>query len=225
MTARPGTTMRRSKVGARPVTASATIPGRARRGGRVALALAALALAATACGIPTASSPTPIAKSDVPYRLLDPPTTTTTVPGSNPAVGVAEQIFLVAPNGHLVAATREVAVPASPTQVLAALLAGPTATESAAGIQSFLTHAGVQASVTQSGAVATVHFTSSPIQVVGPDQTLAIAQVVYTLTQQPGITGVSFEIGGKPIEVPTAAGAQVPGPVGRADYLPQAPLP
>jgi hypothetical protein len=189
------------------------------------LLLAASALVASACGIPTASSPTPIAKSDVPYRLLDPPTTTTTTPGSNPAVGVPEQVFLVAPSGHLVAATREVAVPASPTLVLAALLAGPTATESAAGVQSFLTHAGVQATVTQSGAVATVHFTNSPIQVVGPDQTLAVAQVVYTLTQQPGITGVSFELGGKPIEVPTAAGAQVPGPVGRADYLPQAPLP
>ena len=57
------------------------------------------------------------------------------------------------------------------------------------------------------------------------DQTLAIAQVVYTVTQQPGVTGVAFAIGGKAIEVPTAAGAQVPGPVGRADYLPQAPVP
>jgi hypothetical protein len=191
---------------------------------RVGLALSVAALVAAACGIPTASSPTPIARSDVPYRLLDPPTTTTTSPGTNPAVGVAEQIFLVAPDGHLVAATREVAVPATPSQVLGALLAGPTATESAAGIQSFLTGTGVQATVTESGAVAAVHFSVNPIQVVGPDQTLAIAQVVYTVTQQPGITGVTFEIGGKPIEVPTAAGAQVPGPVGRADYLPQAPL-
>ena len=72
---------------------------------------------------------------------------------------------------------------------------------------------------------AAVSFTTNPIQVVGPDQTLAIAQVVYTVTQQPGVTGVTFAIGGKAIEVPTAAGAQVPGPVGRADYLPQAPLP
>jgi len=191
---------------------------------RVCLALGVVVLVAASCGIPTASSPTPIARSDVPYRLLDPPTTTTTNPGSNPAVGVAEQIFLVAPDGHLVAATREVAVPASPSQVLGALLAGPTATESAAGVQSFLTGAGVQATVTQSGTVVAVRFNVNPIQVVGPDQTLAIAQVVYTVTQQPGVAGVTFEIDGKPIEVPTAAGAQVPGPVGRADYLPQAPV-
>jgi Sporulation and spore germination len=190
-----------------------------------AAAIVGVALAAGACGIPTANSPTAIAKAAVPYHLLDPPTTTTTAPGTPPAVGVAEQIYLVSPDGHLVAADREVAVPASSSQVLGALLAGPTATETASGIQSFLTGNGVRASVTEAGGIATVHFSTSPIQVVGPDQTVAIAQVVYTVTQDPGITGVLFEIGGKPIEVPTAtAAAQVPGPVGRADYLPQGPV-
>lgn len=189
------------------------------------LGVAALALGLGACGIPTASSPSPIAKSDVPYHLLDPATTTTTVPGAPPAVGVPELIFLVAPTGHLVAATREVAVPASLTQVVGALLAGPTATEAAEGIQSFLNRTGVQVTLSPTGGVATVNFTSDPILVVGPDQTLAIAQVVYTVTQQPGVTGVTFDIAGKAIEVPTAAGAQVPGPVTRADYAPQAPLP
>jgi len=189
------------------------------------LGVAALALGLGACGIPTASSPSPIAKSDVPYHLLDPATTTTTVPGAPPAVGVPELIFLVAPTGHLVAATREVAVPASLTQVVGALLAGPTATEAAEGIQSFLNRTGVQVTLSPTGGVATVNFTSDPILVVGPDQTLAIAQVVYTVTQQPGVTGATFDIAGKAIEVPTAAGAQVPGPVTRADYAPQAPLP
>ncbi len=188
-------------------------------------ALVCVAVGVGACGIPTANSPTAIARSAVPYHLLNPPTTTTTAPGTAPAVGVAEQIYLVSPDGHLVAADREVAVPASSSQVLGALLAGPTATESASGIQSFLTGNGVRSTVTESGGVATVDFSTSPIQVVGPDQTLAIAQVVYTVTQEPAITGVTFEIGGKPIEVPTAtAAAQVPGPVGRADYLPQGPL-
>ena len=116
-------------------------------------------------------------------------------------------------------------VPGVLTEVLGALLAGPTGAESAVGLQSFLTGNDVPVTATVAGGVATVDFTTSPIQVVGPDQTLAIAQVVYTATQQPGVTGVMFEIGGQPIEVPTASGAQVPGPVGRADYLPQAPLP
>jgi len=200
------------------------VSGGSRRWAAV-LVTSSMAVGAAACGIPTSSGPTVIAKSDVPYHLLNPPTTTTTTPGTPPAVAVAEQIFLVAPDGHLVASSREVAVPASLGQVLGALLAGPTATESASGIQSYLTGTGVQVTTTQAAGIATVDFSSNPIQVVGPDQTLAIAQVVYTVTQQPGITGVTFEIGGKPIEVPTAAGAQVPGPVGRSDYLPQAPLP
>ena len=32
-------------------------------------------------------------------------------------------------------------------------------------------------------------------------------------------------IAGQPIEVPTANGVQVPGPVDRTSYVPQAPLP
>ncbi|MGD0880680.1 MAG: GerMN domain-containing protein [Acidimicrobiales bacterium] len=190
-----------------------------------AVAVMGAVLSTTACGIPTATGPTAIAKSAVPYHLLGPPTTNSSVPGTAPEVGVSEQIFLVAPSGHLVAADREVAVPAALSQVLGALLAGPTATESASGVQSYLSGAGVDVTATQAGGVATVRFSADPIQVVGPDQTMAIAQVVYTVTQQPGITGVDFEIAGKAVEVPTAAGVQVPGPVGRSDYVPQAPLP
>ena len=60
---------------------------------------------------------------------------------------------------------------------------------------------------------------------VGPNQTLAIAQVVFTATQQPGVTGVVFQIAGQPIGVPTASGARSPGPVDRTSYQPQAPVP
>ena len=45
------------------------------------------------------------------------------------------------------------------------------------------------AKATVAGGIATVDFTANPVQVVGTDQTLAIAQVVYTATQQPGVTG------------------------------------
>ncbi len=102
---------------------------------------------------------------------------------------------------------------------MGALLDGPTAAESTAGFQSFLTGTSTGITATVVGGVATVDFLTDPIQVVGPDQTLAIAQVVYTATQQPGVTGVSFEIAGQAIEVPTASGAQVLRP-GRPRRLP-----
>lgn len=131
----------------------------------------------------------------------------------------------MAPTGHLVAVTRDVPVPAALTQIVTALLDGPSQAESQAGLVSYLTGSPTTVTATVANGVATLDFRSNPIQVVGPSQTLAIAQIVYTATQQPGVTGVSFRIAGQNIEVPTASGVQVTGPVGRDAYLPQAPLP
>jgi hypothetical protein len=190
---------------------------------RVALfATVALAILSAACGIPSGGAPTDIAKADVPFRLLH-PSPSTTVP-QPPAVGVTETIFLVTGGQHLQPVTRDVPVPANLTQILGALLDGPTAAESSAGLQTFLTGPRTQVTATVSGGIATVNFASNPVQVVGPDQTLAVAQVVFTATQQPGISGVAFEIAGQPIGVPTASGVQASGPVNRTLYAPQAPV-
>ncbi len=188
----------------------------------VAIALAAVG--ATGCGIPTSASPTPISKSDVPYLLLN-PSTPTTVPSTVPtAATVNATIFLVTPSQTVFPVLRKVKSPADLSEILGALLAGPTSVESRFGLQSFLTGAKTTVKATVVGGIATVDFTSDPVQVVGNDQTLAIAQVVYTATQQPGVVGVLFQSAGQPIEVPTASGSQVPGPVNRTSYLPQAPI-
>jgi spore germination protein GerM len=52
----------------------------------------------------------------------------------------------------------------------------------------------------------------------GDEQLLAIAQLVCTLTAQPGVGPVSFTIGGSPIDVPTGDGSLNSGPVSRDDY-------
>ncbi|MDA8147404.1 MAG: GerMN domain-containing protein [Actinomycetota bacterium] len=191
-----------------------------RRGIRSAvLRTAALVLASTclaACGIAD-TAPAPISRRSVPFQLLDPtpPTTTTTVP---PAVAVPEVIYLVGPNQLLVPERRDLPLPASYDQILAALFDGPTAAEAAVGIQSFVTGSISGDTVTVAGGIATVDFRTDPIQVVGQDQILAIAQIVYTLTAQPGISGVLFQIAGQATQVPTAAGVQISGPVTRATY-------
>jgi hypothetical protein len=196
---------------------------RRRAAGRTSLwAALALAVATAACGIPSGGAPTNIAKEDVPFHLLN-PAPSTSVP-QPPAVGVTETIFLVVGGEHLQPVTRDVPVPANLTQILGALLAGPTAAESAAGLQSFLTSAHTPVTATVSNGVATVNFASNPVPVVGPDQTLAVAQVVFTATQQPGVAAVAFEIAGQPIGVPTASGVEASGPVNRTLYAPAAPL-
>jgi spore germination protein GerM len=178
----------------------------------------------SSCGIPTDSSPKAIPKNNVPFHLLSPsaPSTSTTV--VPPTVAVPETIYLVDTGQHLTPVTRDIALPATLTQTLGALLDGPTEAESAEGMQSFLT--GTPADVTASVAngVVTVNFTTNPVQVVGPDQILAVSQVVFTATAQSGIVGVLFQIAGQPIAVPTAGGPQVAGPVGRTTYAPQAPI-
>ena len=124
----------------------------------------------------------------------------------------------------MIGVIRDVAPPATLTEVMGALLDGPTSAETSAGLQSFLTGKPADVVATVAGGIATVDFTTNPFQIVGPDQTLAVAQAVYTATAQPGVLGVLFEIDGNPIEVPTAAGVQVPGPVTDATYAAQAPV-
>ncbi|MGA8724524.1 MAG: GerMN domain-containing protein [Acidimicrobiales bacterium] len=195
--------------------------GRVARRASVGAALA-LATVSAACGIPSGGAPTDIAKANVPFHLLNPaPSTTVPTP---PAVGVTETIFLVVGGQHLQPVTRDVPVPANLTQILGALLDGPTAAESSAGLQTFLTSTHIQVTASVSNGIATVNFASNPVQVVGPDQTLAVAQVVFTATQQPGVAAVAFEIAGQPIGVPTSSGVQASGPVNRILYAPVAPL-
>ena len=173
--------------------------------------------------------PTAINKKDVPFHLLSPssPTTTgSTVPG---AVTVQEQIFLVSGALQtLVPVDRDIVVPttlsATVTEALIALLKGPTATESNSGLETYLSSTKTGVSARVNGGIATVDFTTNPIQLVGASQTLAVAQVVFTATAVAGVTGVLFEIAGQPTPVPTASGATVEGPVDRSSYQPQAPV-
>jgi spore germination protein GerM len=212
---------------------SRSSPGRPIR--RIALLLAGAGLIGVltaGCGIPASSGPQAIAKGNIPSRLLNPGSTTTSTNPNPPPVYVTEQIYLVDPNLHLTPRNRNIAPPANLTQIVDALLLGPIAAESAEGIQSFVTSTSPlsgsnRAVVTVANGIATVNFATNPVQVVGAAQTLlAIAQVVFTVTQQPNVTGVLFQIAGQPIEVPIGPnGALVPGPVNQAQYPAQAPVP
>jgi spore germination protein GerM len=52
----------------------------------------------------------------------------------------------------------------------------------------------------------------------GDDQRLAVAQLVCTLTGQPGVGPVVFTLDGASIEVPRGDGSLTSGPVSRDDY-------
>jgi len=197
------------------------------RPGRLGLVVLVLALVTASCGIPT-GGPKAIADKDVPFHLLS-PTTPTTVPNTVPPADIVpEYVYLVSSIQTVAPVLRDVPVAttlnATLTEVLEALLEGPTATESSMGLTTYLTGTKVRVTARVSAGVATVDFSSSPVQVVGAPETLAVAQVVFTATGLPGVSSVLFEIAGQPSNVPTASGASVPGPVDRSSYQPQAPV-
>jgi hypothetical protein len=142
-----------------------------------------------------------------------------------------EVYFVDATQQHMTPALRSVPPTATVTtelvSVLHALLAGPTPVEIEQGTQTAIT-AGIHlldASV--AGKLATVDFSQAFGDISGTQEVLAVAQVVYTVADKLG-TGIAvqFEIGGVPVQVPSATGAQQQGPVVLLDYYPAlAPVP
>ena len=187
-----------------------------------AAVLIASAVALSACGIPTDSSPHPLTKSDIPFGLLKPASTTTTT--IVPAVSVPVTVYLVANGGaHLDAVSRKVSFPGTLAAIIDALLTGPTNAEAAAGVQTAIAAQTKLLSVATMGPIATVNLSDSFGKTVGPELITAVAQVVYTVTAVPGIAEVLFELGGQPASVPTATGTLASGPVSRADFASLAP--
>ncbi len=179
------------------------------------------------CGVPVDSAPSALPRRDVPFHLLQqsaPTTTTTSV--VSPIDLVAVSIFLIAPSGHLTEVSREVAgAPQEPLfAALAALVQGPTNTEAQqerleSAVPAETTLLGV---VTGPTGIVTVNLGGTFKQLVGQANIQAVAQIVYTVSAQPGVTGVTFELSGQAVDVPTASGAQVPV-ADPAEYAPLAP--
>lgn len=181
-----------------------------------------MALSATACGVPTDSSAQGISAQAVPFNLLK-------AGQDNRAPVVARQpstythIFLVGNNQHLVQVTRIVKAPVQAKGLLQDLLAGPTDAESAAGLSSAVPDRTRLRSAETTLGVITLDLTQAFGQVSGREEVLAVAQIVYTATGLPGVTGVIFDLSGKPVEVPDGKGTLVQGPVTRSDYRAVAP--
>lgn len=189
-------------------------------GCRAMAALGALALVACACGVPTTGSPRALGRSEVPQ--LAPTSTTTPPPSSDLPFTV---VWLTSSN------TPAPTIRYAPEQAnrldnaLGVLLGTPPA--------GFLTAIPVATrlnSVNPNPAITPTSEPSEPITVdlsngfqetSGPDELLAIEQVVFTiacnLPQAIPHLSVSFEVGGNPLEVPVN-GSPVARPVTPADY-------
>ena len=174
-------------------------------------------VAAAGCGVGAQSSPQALS--------LSPPTgggttgVTGTVPGLLlPWVGVAAKVYLVDRGKHLVAVSREVGSPLSVSSVLTQLALGPTQRESDRGLVSPASMVSPFGVGSLRRGVVGVSLPKSFEDLDGQDQTMAVAQIVFTATSVHGVRAVRFSVAGQAAQVPEANGHLVSSPSTRADY-------
>lgn len=101
---------------------------------------------------------------------------------------------------------------------LDALATGPTRAEVVEGLRTALSPQSLTPDRPLApAAVVTVGVSREFTEVAGGNQLLATAQVVFTVTEFPGVESVRIVTGGSPVEVPTDEGLTAE-PVGRDDY-------
>lgn len=199
---------------------------------------AVAAVGVVACGVPSGGDFLQIEEGQIPYGLAEtttttrPPTTTsTTRPPMTTSTTVVETTTTLALEDvrlyfltglQLVAIQRSLAAPATPSQVLAALVEGPPTGELGVGLRTALP-ATDDIVVTVERGVATVDLPAGYVdEIPASEQRRAIAQIVLTLSVLPRASFVVFLEDGEPLAVPRGRGdLSTPGePVTFEDYEP-----
>ncbi|MGY1709322.1 GerMN domain-containing protein [Geodermatophilus sp. SYSU D00758] len=171
-----------------------------------ALPLLVAAVLLTGCGIPAQNRP------ELVPDVAQPPVASGD--GAPPA-GPRLTVFFV--RGADLAPVERRTSAATAVAALDLLVEGPTRRESASGIRTALAPEAVAADEAFHPGTTTVSVNRGFTALNGEDQLLAVAQVVWTLTDLPAVGSVRFTREGTPIEAPTDAGL-TDRPVTREDY-------
>jgi hypothetical protein len=186
-------------------------PRHARRWLPAAVGVAAFGL--VACGVPVDRHPRALPNAAVPFQLVPPAPPTTRRGGHT----VSVDIFMVK-DDRLVSVPRDVPAPVTLSEVLGALLVGPTPGEAATGMRTAIAGRTSLRGATQDGSVARVNLSNSFVDLEGQEQVAAVAQIVFSATGVPGIDGVTFSLEGRPVEPLTGDGTQINRPLQRSDF-------
>jgi Sporulation and spore germination len=179
------------------------------------VAAASLVVLLVACDPGSQDSPEAISRHDVPFQLLE--TTSTTSTGRNAGTETPFSAYLVA-GDRLVAVTRSAPGEVDARVVLRSLLEGPTADEGRLGITSAIPSGTRVRKVHQADTGVLTVDLARGFLTKGGDETLAVAQLVWTLTGLPGVDSVRFRVAGEPVQVPTGNRALARGAVTRDDF-------
>lgn len=173
-------------------------------GGLRGTLLVALALVLAGCGV---------RPEDGPHRLDD--AAVPVAPGSPISRPVGVTVYLVR-DSRVVPVRRIVVAPPTAEGRLASLSRGPDDREAALGLTTVVHDRAVSVRVRRG--IAAVELSAGFAALTRPEQTLAAAQVVFTLTEAGGVRAVRFSVDGDPVAVPRAPGPPTTEPVSRADY-------
>lgn len=198
------------------------------------LAIAAV-LSGASCGVPRDTKDRPLAANEIAYTPQPEPTTTTTTTTTTPPVTTVNPpqttttvttttLFIAFPldvywiDGSTIRPIRRKEVEATLDRAIEALRAGPLFSDTANGLRSAIPSSDMIDSATVQSGTATINLAASFLTLPGTEQTLAIAQIVYTVTNLPGTGLVEFRLGDRPLSVPTADGQPSRGALSRDDY-------
>jgi spore germination protein GerM len=179
---------------------------------RVLVPLAIVLLMLSACAVRPDRTVLRTEDKDVPFGLLDP-----SAPAVISVVGGRPVSVCLLDEAKLVTVQRQLADDVSLLDVARALGA-LTDAEAARGLQTKLSSPDEIRSVALQAGRARVDLAKTADQAPAADPLATIAQIVCTLTAQPGVGTVSFSVNDTPIEVPTADGSLTDRPVARDDY-------
>lgn len=194
--------------------------GRRQRRARRATVAAAIAVLAVVglvgCGIRTDGDARAVSDADVPFGLLDDGDGTSTTVAS-PATEPVNLCMLRA-DGTLASVPRDLPGDSPLADVVAALGEPPDESEQAVGFTTAIAEDAEVNEVTTAAGVADVDLGTGVIEGSARAQLEAVAQIVCTLTQQPGIGQVRFLVDGVTVEVARGDGSTTAEPVSRSDY-------
>lgn len=182
---------------------------------RIAAVLLALTTLSglVACGAPPEPTAQAVDDTSVPFGLLDrdaPPLLTPTGQDTERA----SLCFVRGDKLAVIDTTLE--RPANPTTVVDALVEPPK--DAGASLRTAIGPPPLVAGIRLEAGVAEIDLRPAITDLAGDEQLLAVAQLVCTLTNQPGIGTVSFTLEGAPIDVPRGDGSLTSAPVSRDDY-------
>lgn len=171
----------------------------------------ALCLVLAGCGVGGQSRPVPVSVES-----------TTSTGGAGPRGGVHELRVFFVRTDRLAPVVRE-AEQASVSVALELLAAGPTSSEAGAGVRTALAPQPLTVVDAADGTIV-IGATRDFAGISGTNQLLAVAQLVWTVTDIPGVDAVWITVDGSPIELPTDDGLSSQA-VGRENYRSVAPTP